>query len=533
MEQFRELEERNIPYRVVPGVSSAFAAAAALGIEYTLPDGTQTVIFARQPGRTPVPEDEKLSALAVHKSSMVLFLSAGMINNVVEDLLTAGYAADTPIAVVFRASWPDELIVRGTLADIAAKVEAAEVTHHGLIVVSPALRTGGRDERGNRSHLYGTAQHASEHRESVAVIALTRGGTRTGSRLHSLLPGSVLYAPARFVDGSLAQRPDVEPFSVSIRQVLQSAFRAHPALVCVMASGIVVRELAPLLRSKHADPAVVVLDEEGEFAVSLVGGHRGGANALARRVADILGGTAVITTSSDVQGLPALDLLGRDEGWRASRTDCLTDVSAALVNGEAVGIVQEAGDESWWPAVPPPNLTRYPSLTALQEAAPHAAVVITYRQVPPALLGAIPRSVLYHPPCLVVGVGCNRGTPAEEIITAVEETLEEAGLDGRSIAGVATVEDKADEEGLLAACRVRGWPLICLRREELAAAPSVPNPSMWARRALGVPGVAEPAALLAAGADSLLVEKRRFPNVTVAVALACGATGDIGREGAK
>ncbi len=517
LEQMRELDKLGISYTVVPGVSSAFAAAAALGIEFTVPGDTQTVILTRLAGRTPVPDTERLRDLAAHRTSMAIFLSAGMIGGVVEELYGAGYSPATPVAVVFRASWPDELIIRGTLADIAARVEQAEVTHHALIIVSPALKPEARSDSAPDSHLYGAAFAAAERAPTTAIISLTRAGTHTGLRLHQRLPNAALYAPARFLDHP--PTPVCVPYTTSVRQTLQSAFQNHAALVCIMAAGIVVRDLAPLLRSKHSDPAVVVVDEQGRYAISLLSGHQGGANELARQVAELLGGTAVLTTASDVQGLPAIDLLGREDGWIISRGDQLTAVSGALVNGEPVGLFQEAGDESWRPDPLPPNLTRYPSLAALQQAAPAAALLITHRLVPPEVLAAVPRVVIYHPPCLVVGVGCNRGAPAEEIQQAVDQTLAEAGLDARSIYLLATIEDKADEIGLLAACERRGWRLKVFTRREIAAITGVPTPSEWAQRVLGVPGVAEPAAMLAAQTDSLLVKKRKFPNVTVAVAM--------------
>jgi precorrin-4 C11-methyltransferase len=524
LEQMRALDKEDIPYTVVPGVTSAFAAAAALGIELTVPGDTQTVIFTRLSGRTPVPEREALQKLAAHRSSMAIFLSAGMIEGVVDELTAAGYSADTPVAVVFRASWPDERIVRGTLADIAAQVHQAEITHHALIIVSPALKAAAQNETTARSHLYGSAQDSGERRETTAIITLTRPGTQTGRRLHTLLPDSVLYAPARFLDSQtgLPDSPSATlvPYTTSVRQVLQSAFEEHQALICIMASGIVVRDLAPLLRSKHADPAVVVLDERGWHAVSLLSGHQGGANDLARRVAALLGGTPVLTTASDVQGLPAIDLLGAEQDWVLSRQEQLTAVSAALVNGEPVGVVQVAGDDSWWPDPPPPNLTRYPSLARLEEAAPAAALVITYRRVPEALLNVVPRTVVYHPRCLVVGVGCNRGTPAQEIEAAVVQTLAGADLAGESVYQLATIEDKADEDGIQKVAEDRSWPLQIFSRQEIAAVTDLPHPSEWAQQVLGVPGVAEPAAMLAANTTTLLVEKRKFTNVTVAVALA-------------
>jgi precorrin-4 C11-methyltransferase len=513
-EQMRQLEARNIPYQIVPGVSSAFAAAAALGIEYTIPGGTQTVILTRLEGRTPAPDSEALHRLAAHRSSLVIFLSTGMIARVVDELREAGYADDTPVAVVYRASWPDELIVRGSLADIAGKAEAAELTHHALIIVSPALSRHVTIAAPD-SHLYGTAFDTGARQETCAILTLTRGGTETGKKLLGLLPNAVLYAPARFVEAAENVRPYVE----SVRQVLQSTFQEHSALVCIMASGIVVRELAPLLKGKHRDPGVVVLDEAGRYAVSLLGGHRGGANRLAGQVAELLGGQAVLTTSSDVQEMPALDLLGQQWGWHIGRASQLTAASAALVNGDRVGVFQEVGSESWWPVPCPPNITRHDSIGALIEAQPAAALLITHRDVSSTVTQAVPHTVIYRPPCLCVGVGCNHGTPAERIIQAVQRTLAGSGLSLHSIATLATIEDKADEAGLLAACERQGWPLRVFMRAEIAAVQTVPNPSEWAQRALGVRGVAEPAAMLAAGTDTLLVAKRKFEGVTVAVAL--------------
>ncbi len=138
-EQMDALAEMGISFEVIPGVSSFLAAAAALRQEYTLPDVTQTVILTRMEGRTPVPEKEKLAQLAKHGATMCIFLSVHAIDEVVTQL-REGYAEDTPIAVVQKASWPDEKIVRGTLADIAAKVREAGISKTAMIVVSNVFR---------------------------------------------------------------------------------------------------------------------------------------------------------------------------------------------------------------------------------------------------------------------------------------------------------------------------------------------------------------------------------------------------------
>lgn len=159
-EQADLLEREGVPYEVVPGVSSAFASAAALKKELTAPGITQTVIFTRMEGKTPVPEKERLSALAAHNATICIFLSISMIEKVVSELCAGGYPADTPVAVVSKATWDDELKVTGTLNDIAAKVIEAGITKHALIIVGRSLGDFG----GEASKLYDSAfSHGYRH----------------------------------------------------------------------------------------------------------------------------------------------------------------------------------------------------------------------------------------------------------------------------------------------------------------------------------------------------------------------------------
>jgi precorrin-4/cobalt-precorrin-4 C11-methyltransferase len=154
-EQVVRLDAAGIPYEIVPGVSSAFAAAAVLGAELTVPDLAQTVIFTRRPSRTTRPANEDLRALAQHGVTLVIFLSVASMRAVVEDLRAGGYAADTPVAVVYRVSWEDERVLRGTLADIAAQVRAAKIAKQALILVGPAIEVAlQRGAADRRSHLY-------------------------------------------------------------------------------------------------------------------------------------------------------------------------------------------------------------------------------------------------------------------------------------------------------------------------------------------------------------------------------------------
>ncbi len=141
-EQMVKLTELAIPYSVVPGVSSVFAAAAALQAELTLPEVSQTVIICRRAGRTPVPAKENLRLLAEHRATMLILLSVGMIADVVGDLIAGGYPAETPVAVIEKASWPEQKIIRGTLNDIAGKIKAAGITKTAIIAVGEVFRDG-------------------------------------------------------------------------------------------------------------------------------------------------------------------------------------------------------------------------------------------------------------------------------------------------------------------------------------------------------------------------------------------------------
>ena len=150
-EQMAVLEEHGIEYEVIPGVSSLFAAAASLKTELTIPDVSQTVIITRMEGRTSVPKGESLRSLAAHQATLAVFLSMGMIENVVQELLEGGYPSETPVAVVYKASWEDEIVIRTTLKDVTERVRALGIKRRALILVGSVLDP---KRKGCRSKLY-------------------------------------------------------------------------------------------------------------------------------------------------------------------------------------------------------------------------------------------------------------------------------------------------------------------------------------------------------------------------------------------
>ncbi len=352
-------------------------------------------------------------------------------------------------------------------------------------------------------------------RRNTALVAVSRPGSGLALRLQTALPDSEAFLPERFVE---TERDGVHPWTGPARALVERLFPHYRSLVIFGSVGMAVRLIAPLVRDKHRDPAVVVVDDAGRFAVSLLSGHLGGANALAETAAELLQAKAVVTTGSDALGTLAVDLLGREFGWTIEGADQVTRVSAAVVNGDPVGLFQDAGELNWWPAGNPlpDNLFRCESWEQLLASGCRAALVVSDRLLEDRQGLPFPM-VTYRPRSLVVGVGCNRGTDVEEIAGAVETVLQRHGLAKGSVRALATVNLKRYEVGLQGYAERLGVPIHHYSAAELRSV-DAPHPSPIVQRWVGAPSICEAAALLASQATTLLVPKTKTTNVTVAVA---------------
>lgn len=380
----------------------------------------------------------------------------------------------------------------------------------------------------------------------TTIVALSRSGSLLARKLardlRCRLPGNHrLYLDRRF-EQPTAAAADVQVYDRPLRPVLQRLFRENRRLILFMPVGVAVRLLAPVMQHKHTDPAVVCVDDAGRFAVSLLSGHIGGADELAGEVAAILDATPVITSASHALDTLAVDLLGLDLGWKIEASnETITRVSAAVVNGEPVGVYQDAGERNWWPAHQPwpANLTVYPTLESLSQSPSVAYLVITDRLLPEPEPGVIewdievrgseystqrPRNmVVYHPRTLVAGIGCRRGVCSDDLGDFVGMTFHRFGLWEDSLAAIATADLKADESAILDLAAWYGIPLQTYSAAELnqvfADLPDAGlNKSAAAHRLLGLWGVAEPAALLAAGSQELVIPRQKNAWATLAVA---------------
>ena len=402
--------------------------------------------------------------------------------------------------------------------------------------------------------------HSGIEIQPIAAIATTNSGAKTLQPLCQTC-GATLWVPEslRGVEGA-------QVYTGSLKAQLTSLWNTHRGFIFCLAAGAVVRLIAPLLEHKSSDPAVVVVDEAGRFVISLCSGHQGGADKLTKLIAQLIGATPVLTGASNNLGLPAVDMLGVPFGWHRGEGDW-TGVSAATVNGEPVQVIQAAGSTLWQSHLPQGHSFYFQPASPTPKAriwiSPLKRLVTENSK---EAKNSIPE-VQWHPRVLWVGIGCERGTSRQVIETAIQQACLNIPIPNRdlyatasdtpyvlsdshmgdvfsanenrynhlasgAIAGIATIDLKADEVGLVELCRARNWPLRTFPSDVLRSV-SVPNPSAVVEAEVGTPSVAEAAALYAARGlavdskpNTLVVSKQIFRSegqpgaVTVAIAQA-------------
>ncbi len=343
--------------------------------------------------------------------------------------------------------------------------------------------------------------------DRVAVYALTPQGAELSRMLHRSLEGSELFLPTRLT-GDAPGESGFERISLALAE----NFARYSGHVVFGATGIVVRSIAPLLQHKTKDPAVVVCDQAGRFCISLLSGHLGGGNRLAGEVAAILGAQPVITTATDLAGLPSLEMLARNLDMGVENIPALAGVSGALLEGRKVGLWDPAG---WlWPHLGNwhERFVRLASTPSAHEKT-GPLVWVDWRGQKPA------RSwLVIRPRCLAAGMGCRRGATAEEIKELLHRTLTENNLSLFSLDRLASIEAKSGEAGLLEAARELNLKTEFFGKTALNSV-EAPNPSARVEEKMGVKSVCEAAAILASKGGKLLAEKTKSAKATCAVAL--------------
>ena len=362
----------------------------------------------------------------------------------------------------------------------------------------------------------------------IGILAITRNGAGLALKIQQELPGSICYVPVRH---DFATSQGAVGFE-KLASAISAAWLKHDALVCIMATGIVVRHLASFLRHKTLDPAVVVLDEKGQFIISLLSGHLGGANKLAQKIAQITSGQAVITTASDVRGKPAIDLIARDAGLDVENPKMVARVSLAFLEEEKVWIfdprerlkpylenhqanvawVSDFGRDIEYGGVSSERHVESRSKESSERIVESGVGIWVSEYEPPADLYCLS----LRPRNLVVGLGCNRGAPTSEMMSLIRKVFDDESLSLLSIRNLASIDLKADEQAILESGSMLDRPIEFYSRTDLNGI-SVPNPSNLVKTHVGVPSVCEATALLSAQDGDLIIPKTKTPNVTMAV----------------
>ncbi len=325
---------------------------------------------------------------------------------------------------------------------------------------------------------------------TAAIICLNAASLPVAQRIKAALPGAEIHGLAR-------RLAECDQGFYDLGDHLATLFNGSKSIIGICAAGILIRKLAPLLDDKHQEPPVLAISSDGTVIVPLLGGHHG-ANALAEKLASALSGFAAVTTASDTVFGAALD--EPPPGWHIANLEAVKHVAARLLSGETVGLIVEAGEAAW--------LRHMPFERGLADG-----VRVTAREVSG-------NELVFHPPVLALGVGCERGTSLDELRDLAEACLAASGLSCNSIACVVSLDLKADEAAIHDLGAYLGVKARFFTAAELLAeTPRLATPSEAVFTEVGCYGVAEGAALAAVGSTgTLIVPKRKSPRATCAIA---------------
>ena len=345
--------------------------------------------------------------------------------------------------------------------------------------------------------------------EKVSVLAITKNGINIGIKLKELFPNWEIFAPVKLSNENNSIIWYSEPTSDKIIEL----FKNSNALICLFSLGAVIRLIAPHLKDKKTDPAVIVIDDKTNFVISVLSGHIGGANELTQEISEKLNALPVITTAADVNKTIAVDLVGREFGWKIDDDTTVTKISAHMVNAEPIGVFQQTNDQKWYKQLPK-NVTIYDSLEELKKSNSKAHLIISDEIIDNELSQ---ESVIYRPQSLVIGIGLHWDTTKDTIKEGIEHCLKKFNLSSKSIAKLVSIKKPENVQGLIDLGKEMQVPVEYVDREELAEI-ITPNPSTTVKAFEGTASVSEAAAIKVSKGE-LIVEKQKFPpNLTVAIA---------------
>lgn len=323
----------------------------------------------------------------------------------------------------------------------------------------------------------------------ITIFSFTEKGDELNGKIAALEIGETSSVVRESAAGRLGEETE-------------KAFAASDALVFIGAAGIAVRAVAPLVKSKATDPAVIVCDELGRFVIPVLSGHIGGANSLAERIAAGINAQPVITTATDINKKWAVDVWAKEKGYKIANIEQIKYISSAVLRGERIA----------FSAMGKKEMIPYENIVYTADSAVKCGISVSiYEQKP------FEHTLCLVPPCVTLGVGCKKGIKGAALINFFEEIRGNRLISPLSVKAVATIDIKKDEGAVLELCRYLNAPLITYTAEELNAVEGDFTPSDFVKNITGTDNVCERAA--AAGGGELLLPKTRGEGVTLALAV--------------
>lgn len=513
-EQMDELDKLGIEYDSCPGVSAAFGAAAALNLEYTLPEVSQSLIITRMEGRTGVPEGESIESFAAHNASMAIYLSAGMLEELSARLINGGYRPNTPVAIVYKATWPEEKKFVTTIAQMAETAKKEGIRNHAVVLVGDAVG----HEKYENSKLY-SDEFTTEFRAAGEVNNIDELGTigdditvkqdRVGDVIQKEIYGKVMN---RFAETDIFVFTDrAEKLADKVKEIMSDlgncdtaifrcrmdevkkrlsySFEEKRAAVFISATGIAVRAVADYVKDKLSDSPAIVISEDGRYVIPLLSGHMGGANNLATAIADRLGAFKVITTATDISGGFQLDNYAKSHQLHIMDRDIIKQIADISLSKRYDALTENDNKAA--------NNKHMSSKIGDDHDNPDHADGYNEDHVKEIVKKLICEGSL-KPKKYYLGIGCRRGKAYGDIRKAVESFLKDNEIDISEVAAIASIDVKKDEEGIRRFANVERLPFVVFSAEALRSLGDGFSGSDKVLDTVGVDNVCERAAVAAA-----------------------------------
>ncbi|SNS45876.1 cobalt-precorrin 5A acetaldehyde-lyase [Anaerovirgula multivorans] len=338
----------------------------------------------------------------------------------------------------------------------------------------------------------------------IAILSVTEGGKRMGLKLKRHLPESHLYVLSKF----FKEEEDTLPIEPDLKTVVERLFPSIDYLIFIMATGIVVRSIAPYIVDKRQDPGVIVMDEKGQSVISLLSGHIGGANELTLKIASKIGANPVITTASDVQNTMAVDTLAQRLECKIYNWQLTKQITAHIVNGGEIDVFSEI-------RISFPLPINYHIVKNLEEISSTTYGIYIGNK---AIENIEENLLQLYPQNLIIGVGCRKNTLASAVFSEIKEALRKCNRRIEAVKKIVTVDVKAEEEGLKEVTETLGIPLEIIERQQIVEIEEDFDISPFVKKTIGVGSVSEPCAYLGSQGGTMLLKKQKNHGVTISIA---------------